>query len=279
MIRTGILSDNRSGSEPERLVSFFKELRITSASVNPKESGGKYSSAEKELVHSSDILYVDLPVFSAEQVKFAFRSGTHIFFRRVPALTIDEAGELINLESEAGCFTQICHPHLFLPENLPLFRDLQKPLLVNIRLKANPAEKLKDQLRSIFLILAFLDQSTLKKLDVTTLEGDHHSYVMDIRLACSSGSISRVIISTHFQEEQSVLELFQMSRPIISLPLDSPDQSRLESSELQALKEFLKIYKNQQAVTLSLNEFLQAQMIMEKVSEKLKMRGSSLLEE
>jgi hypothetical protein len=277
MIRTAILSDNRSGSESVQLISLIKELKLTSVSFDVENPNGKFSAAEEEVVHSSDIIYVDLPVFSAEQIKLAFRSSTHVFFRRIPSLTIDETIELINLENEAGCVTQIFHPLLFLPENLSLFQHLQIPLLMNIRLKANPVMDLDAQLRLIFLILALLDKSSLKKLDVNTLEGDNHSYVLDIRLAYSSGSIARLILSTHFRKDQSVLELFQISKPIISLPVYPPDQSLQPLSEQQAIKEFIKAVKGQPAVLLSLNEFLQARQIMQKIYEKLKLRGSSLL--
>jgi hypothetical protein len=278
MIRTGILSANRSGSEPVQLISLMKELKLTSASFNVENSNGKYSSVEEEVVHSSDIIYIDLPVLSAELVKLAFRSSTHIFFRRIPSLTIDETIELINLENEAGCMTQIFHPHLFLPENLSLFQHVQIPLLVNIRLKAHPGVDLDDQLQLMFLILVLLDKSSIKKLDINTLEGDNHSYVLDIRLAYSSGSVARLILSTHFQEDQSVLELFQISKPIISLPVTPPDQSRQPKAEQQAIKEFIKAVKGQPAVLLSLNEFLQTRQIMQKIYEKLKLRGSLLLD-
>jgi len=279
MIRTGILSDNHSGSEPVRLISLFKELKITSASFDIEIANDKNNSLTEEVMHSSEIIYVDLPVFSAEQIKTVLRRSTHLFFRRIPPLTIDETCELINLENEAGCITQIFHPHLFLPENLSIFRHLQMPLLVNIRLSANPAGGIDDQLRSVFLILALLDKSSLKKLDVNTLEGEDHSYVLDIRLAYSSGSIARIILSTHFREDQSVIELFQISKPIISLPVTPLDQSRKLLAEQQAINEYIKAIKGQPAVLISMNEYLQTQQIMQKIYEKLKIRGSLLLEQ
>ena len=278
MIRTGILSDKHSGSVPVQLLSLFKELKVTSALFDMENSNSKNSSKIEEVMQSSDILYLDLPVLSAEQVKMAYRGSKHIFFRRMPPLTIDETSELINLEDEAGCITQIFHPHLFLPGNLSLFRHLQIPLLVNIRLRSNPVLGLGNQLRSVFLILALLDKSSLKKLDVNTLEGENHSYVLDVRLSYSSGSIARLILSTHFPEDQSVLELFQTSKPIVSLPVRSLDQTRQLLSEQAALKEFIKAITFQPALLISLNEFLQAQLIMQKICEKLKLRGSSLLE-
>lgn len=278
MIRTGILSDNYSGSGPVPLISLFKEFRITSTIFEMENSNSEYSAQIEEVMQSSDFIYVDLPEFSAEQAKIAYRNSKHIFFRRIPSLTIEEAGELINLENEAGCITQIFHPHLFVPGNLSLFRHLQIPLLMNIRLRSNPVVGLDYQLRSMILILVFLDKSSLRKLDVTTLEGEDHSYVLDIRLSYASGSIARLILSTHFQEDQSVLELFQISRPILSLPV-SPLHPSLELlSEQQALKEFIKAVKFQPALLISLNEFLQAQLIMQKIYEKLKLRGSLLLE-
>lgn len=277
MIRTGILSDKHSGSEPVQLLSLFKELKVTSVLFDCENSTIGYSSGIEEVIQSADIIYLDLPVLSAEQIKMAYRSSKHIFFRRMPQLTIDETSELINLESEAGCITQIFHPHLFLPGNLSLFRHLQIPLLVNIRLWSNPVLELSNQLRSVFLILALLDKSSLKKLDVNTLEGDHHSYVLDIRLSYSSGSVARIIFSTHFQEDQSVLELFQISRPIISLPVHPLNQNLQGLSEQEALKEFLKAVTFQPALLISLNEYLQAQLIMQKIHEKLKLRGSLLL--
>jgi len=278
MIRTGILSDKHSGSVPVQLLSLFKELKVTSALFDMENSNSKNSSEIEEVMQSSDILYLDLPVLSAEQVKMAYRGSKHIFFRRMPPLTIDETSELINLEDEAGCITQIFHPHLFLPGNLSLFRHLQIPLLVNIRLRSNPVLGLGNQLRSVFLILALLDKSSLKKLDVNTLEGENHSYVLDVRLSYSSGSIARLILSTHFPEDQSVLELFQTSKPIVSLPVRSLDQTLQLLSEQAALKEFIKAITFQPALLISLNEFLQAQLIMQKICEKLKLRGSSLLE-
>ena len=277
MIRTGILSDNHSGSEPVQLISLFKEFRIASALFDMENSNSEYSAQIEEVMQSSDFIYVDLPAFSAEQVKIAYRSSKHIFFRRIPSLTIHETNELINLENEAGCITQIFHPHLFIPGNLSLFRHLQIPLLMNIRLRSNPVMGLDNQLRSVILILAFLDKSSLKKLDVNTLEGENHSYVLDIRLSYSSGSIARLILSTDFQEDQSVLELFQISKSIISLPVSPLDQSLQLLSEQQALKEFIKAIKCQPALLISLNEFLQAQLIMQKIYEKLKLRGSLLL--
>lgn len=278
MIRTGILSDNHSGAEPVQLITLFKELKIISASYDTENSNGKNSSAAEEMVHSSDIIYVDLPALSAEQIKLAFRNSTHIFCRRIPRLTIEETSQLINLENEAGCITQIFHPHLFLPENLSLLRQLQTPLLINIRLKANPGLGLDCQLRPKLLILALLDKSSLKKLDVNTLEGENGSYVLDVRLAYSSGSIARIILSTHFQEDQSVVELFQISKPIISMPVGPLSQPRQVLSEQHALKEFISAIKGQPAVLISLNEFLQAQQIMQEINEKLKYRGSLLLE-
>lgn len=278
MIRTGILSDKHSGSEPVQLLALFKELKVTSAVFGSESTGGNESSRIDEMIQSSDILYFDLPQLSAGQIKAAYRGSKHIFFRRMPSLSIDEVSELINLENEAGCITQIFHPLLFLPANLSLFRHLQIPLLVNIRLRPNPVIGLASQLRSMFLILVLLDKSSLKKLDVNTLEGENHSYVLDIRLSYSSGSIARLIVSTHFPEHQSVIELFQISKPIVSLPVHSPDPSIQVSSEQEALKEFIKAVKFQPALLISLNEFLQALLIMQKVHEKLRLRGSLLLD-
>ncbi|MEL7588361.1 MAG: hypothetical protein AAGU19_16755 [Prolixibacteraceae bacterium] len=277
MIRTGILSDKNSGDEPAQLIALFKELKITAVSFDAENAFGKANSATEEIVHSSDILYVDLPGFSAEQLKLAIRNSTHLFCRRIPSLTMEETHDLINLENEAGCVVQIFHPHLFLPENLVLFRNLQRPLLVNIRLMG-PRTGLEHQLRDMLLILALLDKSSIKKLDVNTLEGENDSYVLDIRLAYSSGSIARLILSTHFQEDQSVLEVFQINNPILQLPLTPLSTSRQMLSLQRAVGEFLKAVKMQPAVVISLNEFFQAQQIMQRINEKLRYLGSQLLE-
>lgn len=277
MISTGILSDNNSGNEPVQLIALFRELKITAVSFDAENASGKNSATIEEIVHSSDIVYVDLPRLSAEQLKLAIRNSTHLFCRRLPSLTVEETNDLINLENEAGCVVQIFHPHLFLPENLALFRNLQKPLLVNIRLMG-PRSGLEHQLRNMLLILALLDKSSIKKLDVNTLEGENDSYVLDIRLAYSSGSIARLILSTHFQEDQSVLELFQINSPIIRLPLIPLTASGQMTSAQSAVGEFLKAVKMQPAVVISLNEFFQAQQTMQKINEKLKYLGSRLLE-
>lgn len=279
MIRTGILSNNQARSEPARLITLFKELTVSSASFDKENPDGQCDAAAKEIIRSSDIIYTDLPALSAEQIKTAFRNSTHIYCKRIPSLTVDEINELINLENEAGCVTQIFHPHLFLPENLALFRDLQIPLLVNIRLKAGFGPGLETQLRSMLLILALLDKSSMKKLDVSTFEGKNDSSVMDIRMSCSSGSIARLILSAHFQEDQSVLELFQTSKPIVSVPVIPLSRSLELISEQQAISEFIKAVKGQPAMLLSLSELLQVQQIMQKISEKLKYRGSILLQQ
>jgi hypothetical protein len=180
MIRTGILSDNHSGAEPVQLISRFKELKVTSASIDTGNARRQNNYATEEIVHSSDIIYIDLPALSSDQIKLAFRNNTHIFCRRVPMLTIEETIELINLEQEAGCIIQLFHPHLFLPENLNIFRQLQIPLLVNIRQKACPGTGLEHQLLEKLLILALLDKSSIKKLDVSTLEAKYDSYLLDL---------------------------------------------------------------------------------------------------
>ncbi|MDD4191993.1 MAG: hypothetical protein PHI28_11720 [Mangrovibacterium sp.] len=274
MIRTGILTDNHPDLEPVRGMTRFKELMISSVDNQHPENACPTSA--NEVIQSSDMLYVDLSAFPAEQVRLAFRNSTHLFFRRIPSLRIDEITALIHLETEAGCKTQIFLPQLFLPENLDLISRLQLPLLVNVRLKANAGEELEGQLQTALIILALLDKSSLKKIDVNTLEGGQDAYVMDIRIARSSGSVARFILSTHFRDDQSVVELFQAGKPIIPVPVMPLIRSGKQLSEQTAIRELIKAIKGEPAVLVSLHELLQARQIMQKINEKLKYLGSSL---
>ncbi|MGD9557766.1 MAG: hypothetical protein AB7V25_12155 [Mangrovibacterium sp.] len=276
MIRTGILTDTDTGSKPGKALSLLKEM-IFPFVIPFGDKVGCLSAEAESAIQSSDAIYVDMTAFTADQIRTAFRSSTHVFFRRMPRLTLNETHELISLQNEACCVTQLFLPHLFLPEHLSLLKHLQRPLLINVRLKALPAGKLEQQLLKIFLFLTVLDKSTLKKLDVNTLEGEDQSYMLDIRLSYSSGSVARLILSTHFSEDQSVLELFRISKPIISLPVRDLDEIQLINSEQIALREFIKGIKGQAAVLVSLNEIYQAGLMMRDVNEKLRMRGSFLL--
>jgi hypothetical protein len=240
------------------------------------DAKGKNISIPEQVMHASDVIYADTPSFPAAQIKLAFRNSNHIFFRRFPFLTPGETEELINLENEAGRITQFFHSCLFLPENLDLFRQLQVPLLINMRMKASADVPLFDQLLQMFLILAMTDKSSVKKLEVNALEGDDRSFILDIRMAYTSGSIARLIFSTHFSEDQSTIEFFQISKPIVSMKPGYEDQTQQFQAEQHALREFIKAVRHQPAVLISLNEYLQSIQLIQKVAEKLKLRGSFL---
>ncbi len=277
MIRMGILSDSDTGAKSTQLIQQFKELKISGLSVDTEKQGENYSQSVSEMISNTDGIYLNLPSTPPDLLKTAIRRSNHIFTRNMPHLSSQELKELINLEDEAGCVTQIFNPYIFLSENLKLFNQLKTPCLINVRLTAEPEMPVEDQLINVILYLVMIDKSGFKRLEVLTLEGEDHSFVLDVRITFSSGSIARLIFSSQFFKDQSIVEIFQKGEPIISFQLAPLSEGKKLASEQNAIKQFIKAIRKKPAVLISLNEYLEAKLILVELKEKLKYRGSSLL--
>ena len=280
MIKMGILSANHSRSKSIELIQEFKELKITDLSldIDVHNDNSILYSAES-MIDTSDGIYLDIPAPGAKLLKMIIRSSNHIFSRTTPKLCIQEIKELINLEREAGCITQIFNPYIFLHQNMKIYGQISAPHLINASISSMPGIDIEEQLTNTFLYLSLLDKSEFKKLDILSIEGDDQSFVLDIRITFSSASVARILFSSQFENNLSTVDIFQKNQPIKSFQLAPLSEEKHLSSEQNAIKQFIKATKKQSSVTISLNELLKAKQILEEIKEKLNSRGSLLLQQ
>ena len=279
MIKMGILSANHSRSKSIELIQEFKELKITDLALDidvHNENSILYSA--ESMTDTSDGIYLDIPAPGSKLLKMIIRSSNHIFSRTIPKLCIQEIKELINLEREADCITQIFNPYIFLNENMKIYGQISAPLLINVSTSTMPEADLEDQLTNTFLYLSLLDKSELKKLDIFSIEGKDKSFVLDIRITFSSASVARILFSSQFENNLSTVDLFSKDQPIRSFQVAPLGEDKHLLSEQNAIKQFIKATKKQSAVTISLTELLKAKQILEEIKEKLNSRGSLLLQ-
>lgn len=277
MIKTGILSASNSRMKMVELIQEVNELKITNLSLDTDTSSDSSVVLKaEEMMDTSDVLFIDIPSPGYKLLKMIIRNSNHFFSCAIPSLSAEEIKNLIMLEREAGCTTQFFSPHIFTDENLKLLSKYKNPALINVRYKADKRENIEKELQNVILYLVLLDKSEFKKVDLMSLEGENNSFVLDMRLSFSSGTIARLLFSSHLDDD-SVVEIFQHNQPVITSHLSIPDEVKQYKSEKNAIKHFIKAIKNQPATTIALSELLTTNNILEEIKDKLKSRGSLLL--
>ncbi|WP_423129285.1 hypothetical protein [Gaoshiqia sp. Z1-71] len=278
MIRVGILSEANSVARSTLLINKFRELKLTGISAPVFGVPDKMIVSQAgELINGSDAIYLETPSPGLPLLRAAIRKSSHIFTRFLPRLTIPEIKNLICLGNEAGSVIQIFNPYIFLSESLDIYGDLLSPLLINIRMAASPGTTYEDQLVYLILYLIHQDKTGSKKTEALMLESDDHSFVLDLRISFHSGTVGHLVFSSRFTGDQSMIEIFRKDDAVISFQLAPLNDTKLFTSEQNALRHFVSAIKNRPAILVSLNELLQARNILHEITEKLKYSGSSLL--
>ena len=273
MIRIGILEDPASIKDSARIIDQIRELKIINAAFNSTTDEDLLSSAKK-IICASDAIYFGIDRPASGLIKQIIRSGMNIYFADIPDLNIKEAEELKNLESEAGCVSQIFNPYIFDPVNFKQSDKVQPPFLINAQLSPVPGVGIKGQIIRLLLFIDSLDDSISPKIEVYSLEGEKESYVMDLNLSFYSGSLAHIVISPQIKGEESQLNLFRKEGGKISLNIK---QTQKGERVLTSLENFVNAISGKPAVRISIDKLFLATQIVEEIKGKLKLRGSLLL--
>ncbi len=273
MIRIGILADTASIKDSARIINQIKELKVTNTSFNCTTDEELFCSAER-IIYASDAIFLGLDRPAPELIKQIIRSGMNIYFADIPELSVKEAEELKNLESEAGCIVQIFNPYIFDEVNLINIKKLQLPFLIEAQINPDSYMGLKGQIIRLLLFIDSLDDSISPKIEVYSLEEGKEGYVIDLNFSFSSGSLAHIVISPQITEEESQFYLFQKKGGKLSFNIK---QFFNEARELSSLEHFVNAVSGEPSVRISIDKFYHTTQIVEEIKGKLKLRGSFLL--
>jgi|GEM_PF-3204470 hypothetical protein len=270
MIRIGILSKVASPSASIKLIQHFKSFKITGIVddiVSQDNSHQKYTI--EELITNSDACYIDVDQPSFDLIQMGIKKSNHLFLRSVPALSIYETRQLINLVNEAGTCLMIFNPLTYVSENIQILDHLTKLKLISIRLKLDP-EEFEKQFLSLLLYLKTIEKSEIKRIDVFALEGENQLSLINLRISFSTGSIAQIDLSEKFSSKHSFIEIFQNDESIISLPSNHIENRAIQSTEKNALQNFIHSIQKNPAIIISLSELEEALTSLNEIKDKLK---------
>lgn len=275
MIKMGILSANNSESEHTGIKRKIEGFAIEDLIVSTENETERLTNKQTDELNATNYLYASKANLLYAEIRQAIRESQHLFLQQIPLLSSGELEELLRLENEAGCLTQIFVPHLFHSGNLNLVGQLSTPALIDVHLQ--PEKELKNQLLNTFLFFTAITKSDFKKTEIFAFPEDDHNFLLDLRLHLSSGSILRLLLSQQIDPTRSAMQIFREDRPLSSCKLGPLSEIELNTAEGNALAHFIQATRHKPAILISLNELLQAQYLLEEIQEKLKYNKSLLL--
>ena len=276
MIRTGVFYSKNSEEEADILVRSFKEVSVVSPVKSRKLDNISVLEMKKEMA-LMDAVYFAGNSWNAEKVKMILRDEGHLYCETIPLISLEKAKFFYKLENEAGCIVQFFHPYLFLPCNFNQYKKLQTPFFIDGHLKFGIKDNLEQQILYFLLFVISVDNSQFSRSEVYSIENGKTFSVLDINLYFSSGSLVRLNLSP-LNPVASDISVYQRNNSRLSFSLYDKRDVKDRNSERNAFGCFVKAINGKSSLLISFAQIYQANLILEDIKEKLRFRGSVLLE-
>ena len=276
MIRTGVFYSKNSEEEADILVRSFKEVSVVSPVKGRKLDNISVLEMKKEMA-LLDAAYFAGNSWNPEEVKMILRDEEHLYCETIPLISLEKAKFFYNLETEAGCIVQFFHPYIFLPCNFNQYKKLQTPFFIDGHLKFSIKDNLEQQILYFLLFAISVDNSQFSRSEVYSIENGKTFSVLDINLYFSSGSLVRLNLSP-LSPVASNISVYQRNNSRLSFSLYDNRDVKDRNPERNAFGCFVKAVNGKPSLIISFAQIYQANSILEDIKEKLRFRGSVLLE-
>ncbi|WP_372775439.1 hypothetical protein [Mangrovibacterium sp.] len=263
MINMCIISGNDRAKKATKLLKHINELKVIGLSAgHSRLSENMRSPLDDELATSSEAIYFDQYNPSFDLIKKAIQRSNHLFFSSIPSFTESELKQLINLSAEAESRTQIFIPQIFSSVNLNQIKRSHSPFLANIRVALKPEVEEEKTLEHILLFLTFLDHSELRKVETMTIPGQDGYSVIEIRLAFTSGSVARILLSNQIEDTNCGIEIFRQGSVVLKFQSENFEPKQLVEAEKNAVEHFIQSIRKNNSYCVGLQHLDQACQIL-----------------
>ena len=226
----------------------------------------------ENLLQTAQAVYLDQFRHRFDLFRMAIRNRKHLFCNSIPDFNIAELQQLSNLMHEAGSTIQIVVPAVFHKQNLKLFNRIHAPFLANIRMSSSLDNSFDRQLLQMLLLIVFLDKSEFRKVDLMSIPAPQG--LVEIRLVFTSGSVARLLFSDQLKESESGIEVFQDGASVIQLQNPSVTPESMQACEENAFGHFIRHIQGNTAVTIGLQQIIQAKHIKQAIQSRLNLSGN-----
>ncbi|PTN08388.1 hypothetical protein [Mangrovibacterium marinum] len=274
MIKTAIISADAFNPELSNRLGQLKELQVKDflSGYNQLSEHMLHAQAES-IIRASELTYFDQLSPSFDLIKLALRNRNNLYFSQLPKLNEQQFNELIRLSQEADTSIQLAVPLLFNKQILKAIPLVKAPFLANIRLSAADDQLTADAFFQLLLMLVWLDQGDCRKTDSMTFADAEGLSILEARLAFHSGSIARILLSKHFREKDTGIELFSPDMKPLRVKTDSNYFNACRETEYNAISNLINNIRKKPAVVLNLTQLQQAQQIFRSFQQKTNFAG------
>ena len=275
MINLGIISGNDFGTKITKILQKFEGLKVIGLSAGHNELTEKILHFQAEaLINSSDALYFDTVRQRFELLKQALRRPTHIFSNTLPDLPVPELNQLIKLAHEGATVYHLFIPLVYQNLNLAKMNQVSEPFLANIRMSTGPAIDEERQFLHLLLFLVVLDKSEFKKVDLMTIPGQNGYNLLEARLVFTSGSVARLLFSSHIDLKDSEIEIFKKGGALLKFHPEDYSEDIVFQAEQNSFQHFIQTINHRESISISLTHLLQARFILNDIKSKMNYTGS-----
>lgn len=273
MLQVAVLSGDDFGHKSTAIIRKFDWVRLIGISAGHNELTEKMLQFQADkMLQTAQAVYFDQFRHRFDLFRMAIRNRKHLFCNSIPDFNIVELKQLLNLMHEAGSTIQIMAPAVFHKQNLRLFNRIRAPFLANIRVSSTLDNNFDRQLLHMLLLIVFLDKSEFRKVDLMSIPAPQG--LVEIRLVFTSGSVARLLFSNQLKESESEIEIFQDGASVIQLQNPSINPESIQACEENAFNHFIRHIQGNTAVTIGLQQIIQAKHIKQAIQSRLNLSGN-----
>lgn len=275
MINLCIISGNDRAKKATNLLKHINELKVIGLSAGHNRlTENMRSPLDDELATSSEAIYFDQYNPSFDLIKKAIQRSNHLFFSTIPSFTESELRQLINLSTEAESRTQIFVPLVFSSQNLSQIERNYSPFLADVKVALKPEVEEEKTLQYILLFLTFLDHSELRKAETMTIPDHDGNSVLEIRLAFTSGSVARILLSNQIEETNCGIEIFRQGSEVLNIQSVNFEPKQLAEAEKNAVEHFIQSIHKSNSYCIGLHHLDQANRILRILKSRTNTNGN-----
>jgi hypothetical protein len=228
-----------------------------------------------ELVERADIVVMDNSnPYPFKLMQDIIKKSKHIFCTEHPALTIDECTELNKLSNESGSVVQITNPYFYTPAIQWLNENVHLPAFIEYS-NFEPGSTANESLYAMLLMLLGVTGISPKKIGAITFPGYNNSKFSNVRLEFNDASV----INLNYGKLESLndfkIRIYSDNQFITFNFTQNTFQcnnKQLELDSYVSVKEFdhfIKTVEHKEKKTSSLEDYLIAMHVVQKINRKL----------
>ena len=276
MIRVGIIGDLQEEGRINQTLHGSKEVEPIGL-YNP---GRDFKSANFKIYHNPiELLELSdaILIYNSDRITFDFirlmiRKSKHIYFRRLPVLSISEIADLLKLQKEAGSIIHIYNS--LIGTRTGLISEIKPGAkIINLQLSIkNKVKDLSSEIMNALVYLCKIENSPVKHSEVLALKNESNEITMNIHSLCSNGSVHNILLSD--RDIHSTIQIFQKNKSITFEFSPTPDTNSNEQiTDDLAFLNFIQAINGKSSENISFEDFYNSQKSFLDIREKLNYSG------